>query len=136
MIDYAFFALLFAVATALAPPGATEVMLENTRDHEQRIEWTRQDDGRWAMHVNERDVGHFIRRGNVIVHETGVRDPDRYPLSELLDAGALRRDATRIEARGQFGPAVLQVRREGGAIRLSSSNGTLLPVPLRLIARP
>lgn len=136
MLDYAYFVVLFLVATSLAPPDARHVVLENTRHAEQRLEWTRGDDGRWAMTINGRDMGHFVRRGEVAVHETGVRDPDHYTIAELADPSDLRRDATRVRLRGQLAPSVLRIEREGGALRLTDERERLIPVPLVLRASP
>ncbi len=136
MLDYSFFALLFLVATSLAPPDARTVVLENTRHAEQRLEWTRGDDGRWAMTINGRDMGHFARRGSEVVHETGLRDPDHFAIEGLVEASDLRPDTTRLRLRGQFAPSVLRAERNGGALRLASEAGSLIPVPLRLLSTP
>jgi hypothetical protein len=136
MPDYSFFALLFAIATTLAPAGSTHVVLENTRHAEQRLEWTRGADGRWAMTINGREMGRFVRDGDVVVHDTGVRAPDRFSISELADPSDLRRGATRVRLRGPFAPGVLRVDGGDGALRLTGERGSFLPVPLRLRASP
>lgn len=131
-MDYSFFAMLFAVATALAPEGAHEVSLQNMRHPEQSLVWTRGDDGRWAMQMNTRDAGHFERRGEVIVHHTGVDAPRRYPLAELLDTRGLGRRTDHVDLRGTFAPTVLRVERSGGAIELVDPTRALLMTRLRL----
>lgn len=136
MLDYSFFALLFAIATSLAPASATTVVLENTQHAEQRMEWTRGEDGRWAMLINGRDMGHFARDGSDVVHDTGVRAPDRFPLAELADARDLRRGATRVRLRGRFAPTILRIEADGDASRITDPGGDHLRVPLRLYARP
>lgn len=132
MLDYSFFALMFALATSLAPEGARTVVLENTRHAEQRMEWTLEDDGRWAMTINGREMGRFHRDGDAIVHETGVRAPDRFELVELADARDLRRGARRVRLRGRWAARVIEVRSEGGARILADPSREVLAVPLRL----
>lgn len=131
MFDYSFFALLFLVATSLAPTGATTVTLENTHHPEQRMIWTRGEDGRWAMTINGRDMGHFSREPEAIVHHTGVRAPERFPIRELADRRDLRRDALRVRLIGARAP-MLRVEREGAALRLVDPTREVLAVPLRL----
>ncbi len=132
MLDYSFFALMFALATSLAPAGSRVVALENTRYPEQRLEWTRGDDGRWAMTINGRDLGHFRREGDAVIHETGVRDPDRFELASLADPRDLRRGATRVRLRGPWSQTVLGVRDEGGTLLVTDPTREALAVPLRL----
>ena len=98
--DYAFFALLFAVATTLAPADAREVTLVNGAHPDETLVWTRGEDARWALTVNGRDVGHFRRDGAMVVHETGQRAPDRFPIASLVDPDSLRRGATRLPTKG------------------------------------
>ena len=45
MLDYSFFALLFALATTLAPAGAEEVGFQNVRHPDQSMTWRHGDDG-------------------------------------------------------------------------------------------
>ena len=133
--DYAFFALLFAVATTLAPADAREVTLVNSAHPDQSLVWVRGDDARWALTVNGREVGHFRRDGSTVVHETGQGEPDRFPIASLLDPAALRPDARRVPARGDFAPAVISIEREVGVTRLSDASRALLYVPLLLRSR-
>lgn len=134
MFDYSFFALLFAIATTLAPAGADEVGFINVRHPEQRMTWTREGDGRWAMTMNERDIGRFERTGDAIFHHSDNRSPDRFLLNELLDPSALTRRATRIPLRGRFAPTVIHVDRDG-EVTLRDPTGRLLRTDLRLTAR-
>lgn len=132
MFDTSFFAWLFLVATSLAPADATTVTLENTAHPEQRMIWTRADDGRWAMTINGRDMGHFVRESEVVVHHTGTRAPDRFPIAELVQPSDLRRNATRIRLAGTRAPTVIHVEPDGGARRLVDPSRETLRVPLRL----
>lgn len=132
MFDYSFFALMFALATSLAPEGARTVVLENTRHAEQRMQWVRQDDGRWAMTINGREMGHFSRTDDAVVHETGTRAADRFELASLGEVRDLRRGATRVRLRGRWSRTVLEVSDEDGALRLSDPSREVLAVPLRL----
>ena len=131
MFDYSFFALLFAIATTLAPAGSDEVSLVNVRHPEQRMTWTREEDGRWAMTMNGRDIGHFERAGDAVFHHSGQRSPDRFLLSELLDADALTRRTRRVPLAGRFAPTVIRVDRDGG-VTLRDPTGRLLRTDLRL----
>lgn len=134
-MSYSFFAMLFLVATMIAPPNAQVVTLQNTAHPEQSIEWTRGADGRWAMHLNGRDVGHFRREGGDVIHETGVRDPDRFAEGTLVDPASLRADARELRLRGSFARTTLRVERSGGTVQLVDAARDLLPIPLRLLAR-
>ncbi|GAB5549529.1 MAG: hypothetical protein RLP09_10470 [Sandaracinaceae bacterium] len=133
--DYAFFALLFAVATTLAPADAREVTLVNGAHPDETLVWTRGEDARWALTVNGRDVGHFRRDGAMVVHETGQRAPDRFPIASLVDPDSLRRGATRLPTKGSFAPAVITVSRQGGRVELSDASREVLYVPLLLRSR-
>ncbi|MCZ7683849.1 MAG: hypothetical protein M5U28_35830 [Sandaracinaceae bacterium] len=135
MFDYSFFALMFALATSLAPDGAREVALQNTRYPEQELAWVREGDGRWAMTINGRDMGHFRREGDAIVHETGVRAPDRFELASLADGRDLRRGARRVRLRGRWSRTVLEVSEETGGPLVRDPTREVLAVPLRLRAR-
>src|SRR5688572_20258953 len=101
-MDYSFFALMFLIASALAPQGARELTLQNMRHPEQSIVWTRQADGAYAMRLNERDVGAFRRDDTSVVHTTGVREPVRFSITELVDSSALRVDTSALPLRGSF----------------------------------
>lgn len=133
MFDYSFFALLFAVATALAPPDASEVTLRNQRHPRQTVTFTRGDDGRWALRVNDRDVGALERRDGAVFHHTGQRSPGHFPIDEMLDPATL--DAARIRLRGRFAPTVLSVRRDDGRVILHDPGGELLRTDLALESR-
>lgn len=132
MSDYSFFAMLFAVVQTLAPSGATQLELQNVRHPEQTIVWDRGDDGRWALAVNGRDVGTFVREGSVVTHFRPPRDPSRHALSDLLDPSTLQRRARRIDLRGTFAPARIEISREGGAVTLRDPTRHLLVTDLRL----
>lgn len=132
MFDYSFFALLFAIATTLAPAGASRVELQNQRHPEQSMVWTEAADGRWALSLNGRDVGSFVREGDVITHHTGQGAPDAHPLADLLTPGTLRRSARTIELRGGFAPARIEVVRDGGSVVLRDPTRHLLGTDLRL----
>jgi hypothetical protein len=134
MFDFSFFALLFAVATSLAPADAREVTLVNVRHPTQRMTWTRGDDGRWAMTLNERAMGELERRDGAIFRHTGQRSPDHFPLRDLVEPPAPT--ARRVRLRGRFAPTVLHVQRRGGTTTLSDPSRELLRTDLRLeIAR-
>lgn len=135
MTDYSFFAMLFAIATSLSSPTSHEVSLVNVRHPEQRIVFTREDDGRWAMTLNERDVGRFERVGDAIFHHTDQRSPDRYMLAELLDPTAMGPRTERIPLRGTFAPAVLSVQRARGEITIEDPSREVLMTPLALRSR-
>lgn len=135
MFDFSFFALLFLLASTLSPEGSRSIVLENTRYPEQSMEWTRQGDGRWAMTINGRELGHFERAGDAIVHATGQRDPDRFEIAELAERGDLARDARRIRLRGRFEARIVDVAVEGDARILSDASRELLRTPLRLRSR-
>jgi hypothetical protein len=134
LLDYAYFALWFLVAHALAPAGATTLTLENERHPEQRMHWVRADDGAWAMTVNGRELGRFRRIDDAVVHDTGVRAPDVHAIADLVEAADLQVGAIRIRLRGQFAPAVLDVRRDGPTATLRDASRRLTVVPLRLRA--
>lgn len=134
MFDYAFFAMLFAVATALAPANSREVTLVNARHPEQEMTWTRQDDGRWAMTMNERDLGRFERTEDAVFHHTENRSPERFLLGDLVDASSLSRRARRVPLRGRFAPTIIHVERDG-AVTLRDPSRRLLATDLRLTTR-
>ena len=135
MTDYSFFAMLFVIATSLSPGGSHEVSLVNVRHPEQRIVFSRGDDGRWAMTLNERDVGRFERVGDAVFHHTDLRSPDRYVVSDLVDASALGREVERVALRGPFAPAVLRVRRTDGEVTIDDPSREVLMTPLAIRAR-
>lgn len=132
MLDYSFFALMFLLATSLSPAGAPRVALENTSHPEQQMVWTRQDGGRWAMTINGRDMGHFVREAGAVVHQTGVRDPERYPIAELADPRDLRPGATAVRLLGESAGRSIRVSRQGDALRLDDPSRRTLPIPLLL----
>lgn len=132
MLEHAYFALMFLLASALSPADANTLVLENTRHPEQRMVWTRADDGRWAMTINGRDMGHFVREPDAVMHHTGVRAPERYSLDQLADLRDLRRDATEVRLRGDYAGVTVRVLQEGRTRRLEDANRRVLPVPLRL----
>lgn len=130
--DYAFFALWFVLAQAFAPPDASVLTLVNERHPEQRMEWTRGDDGAWAMTLNGRELGRFRRANGAVVHETGQRPPDVHRLSDLVEIDDLRPGATRVRARGQFAPALLHATHEGPTVTFRDPSRQLTIVGLRL----
>lgn len=132
MLDYSFFALMFLLATSLSPASAPTVTLENTSHPDQQMVWTRQDDGRWAMTINGRAMGHFVREAGAVVHHTGVRDPERYAIEALADPRDLRPGATAVRLRGSSGPGSIRVSRRGDALRLDDPSRRTLPIPLLL----
>lgn len=131
MADYSFFALLFFLASSLAPGATEERTWVNARHPEQMITWTPGGAG-WAMTVNGREVGVFHRDGDTIVHDTGQGAPDRFPIAQLA---SMRPGAPRIVLRGTFAPTVLTVERQGGRLRLVDPTGRLLRAELILRAR-
>jgi hypothetical protein len=135
MFDFSFFALLFLLASSLAPDGSRSIVLENTRYPEQTMTWTRGSDGRWAMTINGRDLGFFERTADAIVHATGQRDPDRFAIVDLADAADLTRTATSIRLLGRWSPRIVSVAPEGDTRILSDDSRELLRTPLRLRAR-
>ncbi|MBX3276159.1 MAG: hypothetical protein KF729_38255 [Sandaracinaceae bacterium] len=132
MADYSFFALLFLLASALAPDAVAERTWTNSRHPEQSIRWTREGDG-WAMRVNGRELGVFHRDGDSVVHHTGQGAPHRFPVEAL--APAFARAARRIPLGARFAPVVLAVEREADRVTLSDPSRELLRVPLHLSAR-
>lgn len=132
MLDYSFFALLFLLATGLAPDASQERAWINSRHPQQSIVWSREGDG-WAMRINGRELGVFHRDGDAIVHHTGQSEPQRFPLDAL--APEVPRDARRIALRGAFAPTVLTVERGEGRLTLVDASRELLRVPLILSAR-
>ena len=133
-MDYTFFAMLFYVASSLAPSAQTEITLQNSRFPDQALVWTHGEDGRWAMTINGREVGHFERSGDTILHHTGLRETDRHPVGEL--AAPFQSSATRIQLRGPFTPSVIQIARSRGQpTRLTDPSRNVLTVPLLLSAR-
>lgn len=132
MFDYSFFALLFLLASSLAPDAGAERAWVNSRYPQQSITWTPEGEG-WAMRVNGREMGIFHLDGDDVVHHTGQGEPRRFPITAL--SGPVARDARRIVLRGQFSPTVLAVEREGGQLRLVDSTRELLRVPLILSSR-
>jgi len=132
LADYSFFALLFSLASALAPHGGQELTWVNGSHPEQTITWSRDGDG-WAMRINGRELGRFYARGDAVIHQLDGRAPDRHPTDAL--AGAVEPDARRIELRGSFAPNTLEVRREDGRITLVDPGRELLRAPLILRAR-
>jgi hypothetical protein len=130
--DYAFFALWFAIAQALAPADASVLTLENERHPEQRMQWVRAGDGAWAMTLNGRELGRHRRTDEGVVHETGQRAPDTYRLADLAEPQDLRSGSTRIRLRGRFAPSVLTAARRNGETRIEDPSGGVTPIPLRL----
>lgn len=130
--DYSFFALLFLLASALAPDAAHERAWVNASHPEQAITWTREGDG-WAMRVNGRELGVFHLRGDAVIHQTNGQAPERYPVAEL--ASPPSPDARRVELRGSFAPNTLEVRREDDRLTLVDPGRELLRAPLILRAR-
>ncbi|MEZ4335873.1 MAG: hypothetical protein R3B82_04535 [Sandaracinaceae bacterium] len=98
MFDYSFFALLFLLATSLAPDAGAERAWINSRYPEQSITWTPEGEG-WAMRVNGREMGIFHLDGDAVVHHTGQGEPHRFPVAAL--SGPVSRDARRIPLRGR-----------------------------------
>lgn len=133
MFDYTFFALLFLLAQSLAPAGSTNLVLENVRHPDQRMEWSRQSDGRWAMTINDRELGHFERTATHVLHHTGMRSPDHFPIAELAEAADLRGGA-RVRLSGRFAPRVVEITSEGRARILTDPSRELIRTPLRLRA--
>ncbi len=132
MFDYSFFALLFLIASALAPNAGAERTWINSRHPEQQIAWTAEGDG-WAMRVNGREIGVFHLTADAVVHHTGQGEPRRFPIDAL--AGAVAPGARRIPLRGRFAPTVLAVERAEGQLRLVDASRELLRVPLVLSSR-
>lgn len=132
LADYSFFALLFLLASALAPDASHERAWVNASHPEQEILWTREGDG-WAMRVNGRELGVFQRHGDAIIHQIDGRAPERFGVAEL--AGPTSADARRIALRGSFAPNTLDVRREGDRLTLVDPGRELLRAPLILRAR-
>jgi hypothetical protein len=132
MMDYAFFALWFLIAHALAPTDATVLTIENERHTEQRMQWVRAQDGAWDMTINGRELGRFRRTDEGVVHETGVGAPAMHRVEDLAEASDLRSHTTRIRLRGQFAPAVLDAVRDGAVVVLRDPSRRLTPVGLRL----
>ena len=137
MLDYSFFALLFYIASALAPGATAERTWVNGRHPEQSITWTRGTNG-WALTVNGREVGLFRRDGDAIVHDTRTpstpdAEPRRFPIAQL--AAHFGPDADRITLRGSFAPATLTVERAGQQVTLSDPSRHLLRTELILRGR-
>lgn len=132
MFDYSFFALLFLLASSLAPNASTERTWVNSRYPEQSISWTREGEG-WSMRVNGREIGVFHRHGDAIVHHTGSGPPRSFPIAEL--AAPPSPGARRAVLRGRFAPTVLTIRRSQGRLELVDPSRELLRVPLILQAR-
>jgi hypothetical protein len=132
VLDYSFFALMFLLATSLSPAGAPTVTLENTRHPEQQMIWTRQHDARWAMTINGRDMGQFVREAAAVVHHTGVREAERYAIDQLADRRDLRPGATEVRLMGPSAGRSIRISREDGALRLDDPSRRTLPIPLLL----
>jgi hypothetical protein len=130
-MDYSFFALLFYLASSLAPNASAERTWVNGTHPEQSITWTPEGEG-WEMTVNGREIGVFQRDGDAIVHHTGVDAPHRFPIAELASVAA---NARRIPLRGSFAPTVLTVEREQGRVSLVDPTRNLLRTRLILRAR-
>ena len=94
MMDYTFFAMLFYVVSSLAPNATTELRLQNSRHPEQSLVWTHGADGRWAMTINGREMGHFERSVDAVLHHTEIRETDRYAFRDLT--GAITPGSTRV----------------------------------------
>jgi hypothetical protein len=134
MFDFSFFALLFLLAQSLAPDGSARLVLENVRHPEQRMEWTRGGDGQWAMTINERDMGRFERRGADVVHHSGVREAEHFPIAALVDVSELRRGAEHVRLAGTFAGRRVEIAPDGDGIVLTDPTRALLRTPLRLRA--
>lgn len=134
-MDYAFFAMLFAIATALAPSGSTEVGFQNTRHPDQRMTWVREGDGRWAMTINGREAGHYQRNGASVVQDRGDEGTERFRLDQLLDPGDLTQRSTQIHLTERFQHAVLDVARRGATVELRETAERILVTGLRLESR-
>lgn len=132
MFDYSFFAMLFAVATSLAPADATQVEWVNVRHPQQSLRWERASNGSWAMTVNERDVGRWVREASGITHRTGPDASRRFPLQALVRESDLVATTSRIRLRGQFSATTLAVERDGERLELVDPVGRLLATRLRL----
>lgn len=135
MLDYAFFAMLFAIATSLAPSSASEVGFQNTRHPDQHMTWVRGQDGRWAMTINGREAGHYQRQGDHIIQDRGDEGVSRYAIGELLSPQDLRRGADRIRLDARFSSATLEVRRNAGTLELHEAAQRVLVTGLRLESR-
>ena len=138
MVDYTFFALLFSIATSLAPADATVVTLQSSRHQNQAMVWTRHTDGRWTMTLNGRQMGSFERRAHEVLHYTGAQTgqstpPTEFPIAQL--AGTVRRTTARIPLRGRWSSTVLRVERGQGPPRIVDPSGELLRVELILHTR-
>ena len=132
MFDYSFFALLFLLASSLAPDASAERTWVNGSHPEQTITWTPEGDG-WQMRVNGRDIGIFHRTEDAIVHHTGQGEPRRFPIDQL--AAPITQNAPRITLRGTFAPRVLTVEREAGRVALVDPSRNLLRARLILRSR-
>ena len=117
-----------------APEGSRGLVLENVRHPEQQMIWSRGGDGRWAMTINQRELGHFVRDGAGVVHTTGVREPDRYPTTTLVESADLVRGSRRVRLRGAFATRTIEITRDGDGLVLTDPSGELLRTPLRLRA--
>ena len=99
MFDYSFFALLFLLATSLAPDAGAERAWINSRYPEQSITWTPEGEG-WAMRVNGREMGIFHLDGDAVVHHTGQGRGDREVPDAVLDVGGVLHVQGQVEAVG------------------------------------
>lgn len=135
-MDYAFFAMLFAIATALAPSGSARVGFQNTRHPDQHMTWVRGDDGRWAMTINGREAGHYQRSGDVVIQDRGDEGTERLPIGQLLNPQDLGPGSARVRLSERFSRATLDVHRENGGIELRESARRILVTGLRLESSP
>ena len=132
MFDSSFFALLFLLASSLAPDSGAERTWINSRYPQQTIQWTHAGDG-WAMTINGREMGVFHRDGDAIVHHTGQGEPQRFSVDAL--APEVPAGTRRIVLRGRFAPTVLSVERAEGRVTIVDPTRELLRVPLILGSR-
>jgi len=132
MFDYSFFALLFMLASSLAPDATAELTWVNGSHAEQTITWTPEGQG-WELHVNGREIGVFQRDGDAIVHHTGQGEPRRFPIAQLAEP--IGRDAAQVTLRGSFAPTVLRVQRTGQQVTLVDRSRELLRAQLILRTR-
>ncbi|MFK7992324.1 MAG: hypothetical protein AB8I08_40260 [Sandaracinaceae bacterium] len=136
MMDYAFFAMLLAIATALAPSGSAQVGFQNTRHPDQHMTWVRGDDGRWAMTINGREAGHYHRSGDVVIQDRGDEGTERFRIGQLLNPNDLGPQSTHIRLAERFTHARLDIHRDNSSVELRETARRILVTGLRLESSP
>lgn len=129
-IDYSLWAMLFVIATSLAPSSSRTLTFENEAQPGQTAVWTREGT-QWELRLNGRPAGSFRVEGVDVVHTLSPGEQRRYSLHQLVEpVGPQDRQAV---LRGPFENRRLRIERGSSGIRLIDRERRVLPASLRLV---